>query len=403
MKRLAALISMCAFSLGIHAQVVNTTVCDVLKDPASFNGKIVQVKGTVAAGFDSFEITDKICGQQVNALWLDYPEGTHGKAGPVARLTLQAARNFAGKVPAQAQGQIKLDKSKEFKTFDSLLSTPHKIAGMCLGCNKYAVTATLVGRIDGVAKAGVTRDKSGKIIGIDGFGNLNGYPARLVLQSVSDVSPVELDYSKSDPYAKDDKPDATKTIGLDPDAADTLHGYHSQGAATPTLDTIQSIGGLDKAAKAFPTGSAAQLAIQRAAAAYGEHNGVITGYGATNETSPKNEAQGSKESPDGILYNCSFNMSRLDEDSMFRALINIGEHIADVRTPPANGPLGSLYEAEFQGWATTALDAVGSRQKTLTLPGGYMLWNEAWPPADREATLERNIQDYLLRVEFLTR
>ena len=406
MKRLFALIAFCAFSIALHAQVVNTTVCAILKDPASFNGKTVQIKGLVMAGFDQFEITDKGCGVQVNAIWLDYPEGTHGKAGPVALLQLQPARNFAGTVQPPPQTPAKLDKNASFKSFDSLLSTVHKINGMCLGCNRYAVTATLVGRLDGVAKADVRRDKDGKITSIAGFGNLNGYHARLVLESVSDVTPQELDYSKSDPIAMNDKPDATKTVGLDPDAADMLHGYHSQGAATPTLDTIQTIGGLDKAAQAFPKDSPAQLAIERAAAAYGgkgEHNGVMTGYGATNEVSAKSEAQGSKDSPDGVIYNCNFNMARLDEDAMFRALIHVGEHIADLRKPPADAPLTTLFDLEYQGWATTVLDVVGSRQRTLTLPGGYMIWNDLWPADSRQTSLERGIQDYLLKVEMLTR
>src|ERR1039458_5534433 len=58
------------------------------------------------------------------------------------------------------------------------MAIPHKINGMCMGCNRYQVTATLVGRLDGVAHAGVQRDKAGKITSIAGFGNLNGYPAQ---------------------------------------------------------------------------------------------------------------------------------------------------------------------------------------------------------------------------------
>ncbi len=405
MKRLAAIIAFCAFCLPIHAQTVNTTVCEILKDPANFNGKTVQIKGLVTAGFDQFEITDKACGIQVNAIWLDYPEGTHGKAGPVALLQLQPARNFTGAVQAPPQSPVKLDKNANFKTFDSLLSTVHKIAGMCLGCNRYAVTATLVGRLDGVAKAGLQRDKDGKITSIAGFGNLNGYTARLVLTSVSDVTPQELDYSKSDAIAKDDKPDATAPVGLDPDAADMMHGFRSPGI-NMSLDLIQQLGGLDKAAQAFPKDSPAQLAIERAAAAYGskgEHNGVINGFGATNEVSAKGEAQASKDSPDGVLYNCNFNMPRLEDAAMYRALAHLGEHIADLRKPPADAPLNTMFDMEYQGWATTVLDAVGSRQRTLTLPGGYMLWNDSWPAADRQNMLERSIQDYLLKVEFLTR
>jgi hypothetical protein len=41
-----------------------------------------------------------------------------------------------------------------------------------------------------------------------------------------------------------------------------------------------------------------------------------------------------------------------------------------------------LYSLENRGWVTTALTAVGLRQKTLTIPGGYLIWNAAWPPAD---------------------
>jgi hypothetical protein len=31
---------------------------------------------------------------------------------------------------------------------------------------------------------------------------------------------------------------------------------------------------------------------------------------------------------------------------------------------------------------TTALTAIGARQKSLTIPGGYIVWNATWPPAD---------------------
>jgi hypothetical protein len=58
---------------------------------------------------------------------------------------------------------------------------------------------------------------------------------------------------------------------------------------------------------------------------------------------------------------------------------------------------------EYEGWAITVLEAVGSRQRTLTLPGGYMLWNDGWPAADKQKLLDRSIQEYLLKVEFLSR
>ncbi len=197
---LACLISF-GFGCDVHAQTaapqagapVDTTVCDVAKKPQALNGQIVRIKGTVIAGFDEFvitESTDPNCGYPVNAIWLDYPPGTKGKAGPAAMVVVQPAKNFTGTLTPPTRAAVTLDKSKDFKQFDSLLAQKHeKGADMCLGCTRYSVTATLVGRLDSVADATLKRDPSGKIVGFGGFGNMNAYPARLVLESVSDVTP----------------------------------------------------------------------------------------------------------------------------------------------------------------------------------------------------------------------
>jgi hypothetical protein len=58
----------------------------------------------------------------------------------------------------------------------------------------------------------------------------------------------------------------------------------------------------------------------------------------------------------------------------------VGEHIANLRD--TQNSAATLYTLENRAWVTTALAAVGARQKTLTIPGGYMIWNAAWPPAD---------------------
>ena len=187
--------------VAARAQTVDTTVCEVLKNPASFDGKIVRLKGTVISGFDEFAIKDSTCGQAVNGIWLSYPEGTKAKSGPVAMVQLRLDKNSAAAtVPNRVA--VTLDKNKDFKQFDSLLATPYKSV-TCLGCMKYTVTATLTGRIDGSKTAGATREGTGKFTAVNGFGNMSLYPARLVLQSVADVSSAEIDYSKS-PAAKDD-------------------------------------------------------------------------------------------------------------------------------------------------------------------------------------------------------
>jgi hypothetical protein len=202
---------------SLAAQVGDVSICEILANPQSFDGKIVRVKGTVTAGFDEFALRDAGCNRVINAIWLAYPEGTKGKAGPAAFVQLQLGRNNKAVAPSPSRSPVKLDKNKEFKQFDSLLSTPYKAGGMCLGCVRYTVTATLVGRIDGVKEAGVVRDNSGKFVSANGYGNLNLYRARLVLQTVSDVSAHEIDYSKVSSITKDDS--ARESAGGDPVAA----------------------------------------------------------------------------------------------------------------------------------------------------------------------------------------
>jgi hypothetical protein len=383
MKRFLGLIACCAISLGVHAQVVDTTVCDVLKDPASFNGKIVRIKSTVVAGFDQFAIQDETCHHAVNSIWLAYPEGTKAKSGPLALLQLQPAKNFAGAYTAPARTPVTLDKSKDFKQFDSLLSTPHKSAGMCLGCARYLVSATLVGRIDGVASAELKKDAAGKLVGLGGFGNLNAYPARLVLQSVADVTSKEIDYSKTDAVSKSE-----------------------QNPDQPTQDTIAAAAAAAKSAEAFGPGTAPLAAIQRAANAYGkpkEDNGVTIGFGPTAEAAVKYDAQAPGNSPDGVIYNCTFNAGRLQGDQMTRAVVHMGEHIANIRTPPAGSFPLSLYESEFQGWVTTIYNTISNGQKSLTLSGSYLLWNAAWAADQRDKELNETLSKFLAEEQLLSR
>ncbi len=377
MKRLFTIALMSAFSCCLHAQAVDATVCDILQNPASFNGKIVRLKATVAAGFDRFAIEGAGCGQHVNGIWLSYPEGTKGKAGPVALVELAAAKNFAGTLDTPARTAVQLDKSKDFKQFDSLLSTQFKENSMCLGCVRYKVNATLVGRLDGVAKAGVNRNSAGKIVGWSGFGNLSAYSARLVLQSVSDVTPQEIDYSKA---AATTKADVVELPGP---------------GAGPAPDPVANA---HTAAKAFGSGNPAGDQIERAAAAFGkpnEHNGVVISFKPANEVPKLEGAKGGQDSPDGVLYNCTFNQDRLPGDALSRAIVHSGTLVAAIRNPTPETQGDGLYEMEYRAWATTSFSAVAAAQKTLTVYGGIVLFNSAWTGEERASLLGDALKNVL--------
>ena len=371
MRHFLALILVCfAVACPLAAQVVDASACDILANPQSFDGKVVRIKGTVAAGFEEFAIKASGCNQ--GAIWLAYPEGTKAKAGPVAVVQTQLGRNNPSPVANPNRSVVKLERNKDFKQFDSLLSTPYKSGSMCLGCVRYTVTATLVGRLDGTKDTGVIRDKDGKFVGVSGFGNLNNYSARLVLQSVSDVTPQEIDYARNAAATKDDA--QRESAGGDPVAA------------------------AHQIARAFGPGSAAANEVERAAAAYGkegEDNGVEIGFGAPNEVSKNDSPKGDHNSPDGLLFNCTFNMERLKGEALTRAMSHVGTHIADIRGSQSMVKTQDHYGLEHHAWQTTVLSAIGSGQKTLSLPGGYLVWNSAWPESDRTKMVEAAISKFL--------
>ena len=257
MKRIIIAIVCLLTSAGAaSAQIVDTKLCDILTHPKDFDGKMVRVTGTVVAGFDEFMIRDTTCKQSVNDIWLDYPTGTKAKAGPVAVITLQLAKNSPGQATSASVKPVTLDTGGDFKKFDSILSASIKTPGQCLGCVRSTVTATLTGRLDSVDA--VSLEKTGTFFTVvKGFGNLARYPARLVIQSVANVSENDIDYTKPA-----DLGDGNVGLGLT--AAD----------------------------------------LKRSAVAYGapgEDNGVVVDVNGGNWLRPDDGAKGNGNSPDGLL------------------------------------------------------------------------------------------------------
>lgn len=362
MKRILlfiGLLSCLTIAPSLSAQVVDSTVCDILANPQSYDGKIVRVKGVVIAGFEEFAIEGLGCNQVVNAIWLDYPEGTKGKAGPAAFLRLQFGKNYASEVTHANRVPVTLDKNKDFKNFDNLLSTPAKTTGLCLGCVRFKVMATLVGRLDGTKDTGLIRDSGGKAIALDGFGNLNRYNARLVLQSVSEISSQEIDYPKGGTASED-----------------TASANRSFTPVAPTADQVK------RAAAAF--------------GAPGEHNGVNVGFSGANEIPKDDGARSNGSSPDGLVFDVTFDGDRLKGPAMDLALSHVGTHIADVRSPQSGIQDLILYGAEFRAWQTTILNAMAAKIKTLMLPGGYVLYSESWSGSDMSKNAYSGVRGFLM-------
>src|SRR5262249_15366170 len=150
--------------------------------------------------------------------------------------------------------------------------------------------------------------------------------------------------------------------------------------------------------RAFDANSQAAKQVERAAAAYGnpgDDNGVEVGFGIPNELSRSDGLKGTSDSPDGLLLNCTFDMDRLKGEALARAIAHIGTHIADIRDPQPGRPTSTPYELEYRAWQTTVLSSVAEKQKTLTSPGGYLLWNVEWPAADSSKMVDDAISRFL--------
>jgi hypothetical protein len=345
-----------------QAQAVDAKVCDVINHPKQFDGKMVRLKGVVQADYDSFVLRGDSC---TSALWLSYPAGTKAKSGPAAIVTLQLAANSAG-TPGTARAALTLDHNKDFDSFEMLLTQRPKTPGMCMACPKNDVMATLTGRVDGTDNAGLTRDKDGKITGLDGFGNMNAYSARLVITSVADATAKEIDYSK-----------APKVDG------------DNQGGSGKDYVAIAR-----KTEASFPKDSPPIAEIEQALAALGApgtDNGVTVGFGNVANVPDGEGTKSSKSSPDGLLLTVLVDMDRLKGDALARAITHQGAEVLALREKSA----GSPREIELKAWQT-ALDVVlGARQKSFTLPGGVVLWSDGWTAAEKNANATAALTSYI--------
>lgn len=350
--------------------VVDASVCDVTGHPAKFDGKTVRLSGIVQVGVDSFLMRGESCG---DGLWLSYPAGTKAKSGPATVVILQMAANGTG-TPGTVRPPVALQANADFDNFDKLLSDKVKTPGMCLGCVKNNVKATLVGRIDGTANPGITRDASGKITALDGFGNMNQYGARMVIESVSNVVAEPIDFSKAPKISGDNQGSGDKNY----------------------------LGLLEKSEAAYPKGAPSIVQIQKAIDAYGKpgvDNGVTVAFGDTADVPAGEGTKAAQSAPGGLLVTVRFDPAKLKGQSLALAAAHDGSEIDALRGTETQ----SLAELERKSWQMILLVTIGSRQKSLTLPGGTVLWSEAWPAADRGPTAETTMQQYLIDHEELSR
>ena len=145
--------------LGAVAQqqpipVATPSVCDVLKSPSQYNGRIVEIRGAARLSFEYFGLTDADCG----AIWLEFADQ---RIRPKPKFLL-----------------VKDEAEKRFS--DTV--------------QKNTVRVTLVGRLDGVDEVKKWTESrpmkaGGSAVSFhsNGFGHMGQYKARLVIMRVKAV------------------------------------------------------------------------------------------------------------------------------------------------------------------------------------------------------------------------
>lgn len=373
-SRLAALTSsIVALALftwsNVQAQVaiVEATPCDVLSRPMDFNGKTVRVNGTVQTGLDDFVLRAPGCTgtplSSPQAIWIDYPRGTRGKAGPAMRIALAVSGAAAAPLPAA----VVLDRGHDFERFDAALSVPLPAQGLCLGCAKSAVRATITGRIDAVPVAGIVRTGP-RYSSAVGFGSLNSYRVRLVLESVSNVVEQDNDYRL---------------------AASELQVVRHTLAGDPFKNA-------NRLPESFLNGTAVYGQIRRAAVVYGTPGGELTGitlsYGSPNEDTEMEDTAAAASSPGGLLIHVTLDRARLPMDALTYAVVYAGSMAADLREP---GEPSAHVPLQQHALETVLLAAAAGHAKNVVLPSGAVLWNDEWAPADRQRLSDRAVTRFL--------
>jgi hypothetical protein len=175
-----------------------TTLCELLKTPERFNGKMVQIRATMKSEFEWGGLTDGGC---ISLLSTDGLPALGEYPGEFAFLKSFADLENPEKLiwkPIRLPPQAQMSENSSYRALKKHLYRKWKRAdgNVCPECPLFSITVTVTGRFDHLEEKLVeiraNRDEVPRRY-IAGFGHLNASPNRLVWQSVSDVVATPID------------------------------------------------------------------------------------------------------------------------------------------------------------------------------------------------------------------
>ncbi|HWY52842.1 MAG TPA: hypothetical protein VNZ03_00160 [Terriglobales bacterium] len=187
-------------SKRLRPKPIETSVCEILRNPSVFNNKLVRIRGQVSVSFEYSLLDDERCSD--HAIWFALADGTGapGLGAVVNGNGKPGGKNSAGTpVPPLF---VKLIRDSNFERFEHYMLVKSE-AKPCFNpptqptpadCGVDRVAATFTGRIDSVSKAvheAHLKRKFGEGADWKGFGHMGMFDAQLVVEQVEDVQAVD--------------------------------------------------------------------------------------------------------------------------------------------------------------------------------------------------------------------
>lgn len=175
---------------------VEVGVCKIADNPSAYNNKLVKVRGYVSGNFEYSILVDERCPE--SGIWFAFADGS----GP-SWLTIttngrgtSGGRDSKGRAtPPKPMRLIRDSNLEELKHYWTISAKGEACVdgpppAFPPDCTTYRVTATFIGRVDGVSKqvhaAHLKRSSRDPLDG-RGFGQMGMFDAQIVVQSVEQV------------------------------------------------------------------------------------------------------------------------------------------------------------------------------------------------------------------------
>lgn len=188
-----------AASASSQTKPIDTTICAITENPAAFNNKLVRVKGSYSGNFEYSMLSQNGCSQSI---WFEYASEVSppGLVMHVSGGAIPGAEDEKGwrirPIP------VSLVRDANFKCFQQLMKARVEAEERAEKLNPggfvtYQVTATFVGRVDGVSpeihefhKRRSDNDRADFL----GFGQMGLFDAQFVMQSVEGDAVLEREH-----------------------------------------------------------------------------------------------------------------------------------------------------------------------------------------------------------------